>query len=121
MKLHEIELFSKDPDDARSFYSDTLGLKLQVNEAQLKVFDAGVTGVELNISNHYPSAKVSLSFLVKDVVAFVNTMKEKKIELGEPYNSHRGLKAVTLTDNDGCRIVIHSPTEESPQWLQSMV
>jgi predicted enzyme related to lactoylglutathione lyase len=121
MQLHEIELFSNDPDAAGSFYSDTLGLKLQVNEAQLKVFDAGVTGVDLNISNHYPSAKVSLSFLVKDVNAFVKAMKEKKIKLSEPYDSHLGLKAVTLTDNDGCRIVVHSPTAASPQWLRNMV
>lgn len=114
MKLHEIELFSNNPDEAINFYSSILGLKLNIDKRDLKVFNSGISGVDLNISQHYPANKVSLSFLVKDVNAFVEMMKEKKIDLNEPYNSHLGLRAVTLTDNDGCRIVIHSPTEAFP-------
>lgn len=121
MKLHEIELYSNNPDEAKDFYSSVLGLKLNVDEPDLKVFNAGISGIDLNVSKHYPANKVSLSFLVKDVDAFIKMMKEKKINLDKPYDSHLGLRAVTLTYNDGCRIVIHSLTSASPQWLQNMV
>lgn len=121
MKLHEIELYSNNPDEAKNFYSSVLGLKLNVDEPDLKVFNAGINGVDLNISKHNSVNKVSLSFLVKDVNTFIEMMKEKQVELDEPYDSHLGMRAITLTDNDGCRIVIHSPTDASPKWLRDMV
>ncbi|HEX8278716.1 MAG TPA: hypothetical protein VF540_08470 [Segetibacter sp.] len=48
-------------------------------------------------------------------------MMEQKLNLEPPYNSHLGLRAVTVVDNDGCRVVVHSPTNLSPQWLKDKV
>ncbi len=96
-------------------------MKLNVDEPDLKGFNAGIKGVDTNLSQHNPAYKVSLSSLVKDVDNFIDMIKEKKIDLDEPYGSHLVSRAVTLTDTDGCRIVIRSPTSASPQWLQNMV
>jgi hypothetical protein len=50
MKLHEIELFSKDRGVAALFYSGILGLMIHTNDAQLKAFGAGLTRLNLNRS-----------------------------------------------------------------------
>ena len=120
MKLHEVELFSSDPEVSANLFSSLLGLKINVDQPGLKVFNA-TDGVDLNISNHQPSNKVSLSFLVKDINAFIQSVREKKGEVSDIYDSHLGLRGVTLADNDLCRIVVHSPTKVSPEWLQNMV
>lgn len=121
MKLHEIELFANNPDNASEMFSSVLGLKMNVDQKELKVFDCGVPGIDLNISKHYPANKVSLSFLVKDIDDFEEIIKKRNIELNKPFESHLGLRAIILADNDVCRIVIHSPTEASPEWLRKMI
>ncbi len=62
MKLHEIELFSNNPNEAKNFYSSVLELKLNVDEPDVKVFNAGIKGVDLNLLQHNPAYKVSLFF-----------------------------------------------------------
>lgn len=121
MKLHEIELYSENPEQSKKLFSDVLGLKLQLEEQNLKVFNPGIDGVDLNISNHYPANKISLSFLVKDLDAYLEKLNEKVVGISEPRQSHLGLMAVTLVENVICKIVIHSPTAESPEWLRRMV
>ena len=66
MILHEIELFSLDPEKEKSIYQDMLRLKLNIDNLGLSVYDSGHKGLDLNISTHNPDNKVSLSFLVDD-------------------------------------------------------
>jgi catechol 2,3-dioxygenase-like lactoylglutathione lyase family enzyme len=103
MKLHEIELFSKDPGVTASFYSGILGLKLGGSCATKGILPR--CNRRRSQYTHQPSAKVSLSFLVKEVNALVKAMKEKKIEWGEVYESHLGLKAVTLTPREHPKLI----------------
>jgi hypothetical protein len=120
MKLHEIEFYSEKPDEVKELNA-ALGLNLLVDEQNLKVFDSGIAGLDLNVSTHYPANKISLSFIVKDIDAFVNSAANKNIILSDVFDSHLGLKAVTLVNVDSCRVVVHSPTDTSPDWLRKMV
>lgn len=120
MKLHEIELYSKEPEVSKKFYNETLGLKVFVDQNGLKVFDCGWSGLDFNTSVHFPN-KVSISFLVKDIDEYVKKLRKKGIDIEEPKESHLGMRAFSLTDPNGYRIEIQSPTEKSPDWLRKMI
>ncbi len=66
LKLHEIELYTKDPEASKRFYNDQLGLPLNVDQNGLKCFDSGWPGLDVDASIHFPG-RVSISFLVDDV------------------------------------------------------
>jgi catechol 2,3-dioxygenase-like lactoylglutathione lyase family enzyme len=120
IKLHEIEINAKDPEASKRFYNAVLGLPITVDQEGLKCFDSGWPGLDVDASVHFPG-KVSISFLVEDIDAFVKHLRAKGVEVDEPGESHLGMRAFALEDPDGYRIEIQSPTEDSPQWLRDMV
>lgn len=120
IKLHEIELNSTNVESNKEFYNNLLGLPLNVDNENIKVFQSGFQGLDLNISNHF-SNKLSISFLVDDIEEFAKYLIEKGINISEIKDAHLGLRTFTLTDPDGRRIEIQSPTELSPQWLREMI
>ncbi len=120
MKLHEIELYSKDPEASKKFYHEILGLWIDRDQKGLKVFRSGWDGLDIDVSQHFPG-KVSISFLVKNIDEYVKRLREKGIHVEDPKESHLGMRAFSVIDPDGYRIEIQSPTEKSPAWLREMI
>ena len=118
MILHEIELFSTNLEKEKSIFQDILGLKLNIDNPEISVYDSGHNGLDFNISTHNPDNKVSLSFLVQDVDEYYKTLIGKGIPVKEPYDSHLGLREIKFSDKVGFQIVIHSPTDKSPDWIK---
>jgi hypothetical protein len=121
MILHEIELYSTNPGKDKSIYQDILGLKLRVDNPGLSVYDPGLKELDLDISIHNPEKKVSLSFLVQELDIYYDKIKEKGIQVSEPCDSHLGLREIKFQDKAGFQIVIHSPTDKSPDWIKKMI
>lgn len=121
MKLHEIELFSKDMNRDKDIFQNLLGLKLHINQDDLMVFDSGQKGLDLDVSNHFPEVKVSLSFLVEDVSKYFEAIGKTGITISEPSGSHLGLREIKFCTSEGVQIILHSPTEESPEWIKKMI
>jgi hypothetical protein len=44
-----------------------------------------------------------------------------KTEFKGPADVHLSKRGIMLTDPDGLRVLIQSPTEASPDWLQKIV
>lgn len=120
MKLHEIGLRAADPDASRRFYHDTLGLRLDHDEPGLAVFDSGWPGLEIGACSGY-SDRVHISFIVDDVDRLADEFRARGVEFEGPGDVHLGKRAIMLTDPDGLRVLIQSPTEASPDWVQKMV
>ena len=120
IKLHEIELYSKDPEASKRFYNGVLGIPINVDQDGLKCFDSGWPGLDVDASVHFPG-KVSISFLVDDLDAFMKELRAKGIKVDGPDESHLGMRAFALQDPDGHRVEIQTPTEKSPQWLRDMI
>ena len=120
LRLHEVELYSKDPEASKKFYNETLGLKITVDQKGLKCFDSGWPGLDVDKSVHFPG-KTSLSFLVEDIDRYVEELRAKGLQLDDPDDSHLGMRAIALEDPDGVRIEIQMPTDKSPDWLRDMV
>ena len=121
MILHEVELFSADPEGLKPIFQDLLGLKLHIDQPDLNVYGSGQKGLDLDVSTHYPDAKVSLSFLVKDVDQYFETINKKGINVSEPCGSHLGLREIKFCTSEGIQIIIHSPTGQSPEWINKMI
>ena len=117
MKLHEIELFAKDPQKEQALFKDLLQLPLQIDQAQLQIYNAGP---DLNISTHDPEHKVSLSFLVNDLIVLREKLQQAGIGVSMVKDSHLGLKAFFITWND-IKFVFNQPSENSPDWLRKML
>jgi catechol 2,3-dioxygenase-like lactoylglutathione lyase family enzyme len=120
MKLHEVGFFAKDPDASTRFYHETLGLKLDHDEDGLSVFDSGWPGLEIGACSGYPD-RVHISFIVEDVDIIADDLRSKGIRFAGPEEIHLGKRAIMLKDPDGLRVMIQSPTEESPDWVKKMV
>lgn len=119
MKLHEVELYSKDPEASLKFYQ-AIGFGINRDQKGLKVFHPGWDEIDLDVSTHFPG-KVSISFLVKNIDEYVQRLREKGFKIDDPKESHLGMRAFNIIDPDGYRIEIQSPTEKSPEWLRKMV
>ena len=120
IKLHEIELNSKNPETSKEFYNSLLGIPINVDQDGLKCFDSGWPGLDVGTSIHFPG-KVSISFLVDNIDAYMANLREKGVNVDDPEESHLGMRAFSLEDPDGHRVEIQSPTEKSPQWLKDMI
>lgn len=107
MRLHEIELGVGSTEASKVFY-EMLGLKLCVDHAQLKVFDAAVTTVDLNVSQHFTPGKVCISFFTDDLSPIMKKLNEHHINFSGPKPTHLGMTAIELADPDGYTIRIHS-------------
>ena len=120
IKLHEIELSVKDPEVSKRFYNQVLGIPINVDQEGLKCFNSGSPSLDVDTSVHFPG-KVSISFLVEDIDAFVKDLRSKGVEDDDPDESHLGMRAFALEDPDGHRVEIQNPTEKAPQWLKVMI
>jgi catechol 2,3-dioxygenase-like lactoylglutathione lyase family enzyme len=117
MKLHEIELPTKDAEASRRFYQDLLGLPMRVGQPGLNVFDSGIGGLDFNTSVHNPG-RVRIAFLVSDLEKTIGLLRARGLKVSEPFDSHLGMRGVRLEDPDGNLVVIQTPTEHSPDWLK---
>jgi len=120
MKLHEIGLLAKDPQASKKFYHEVLGLRLHHEEDGLSVFDGGWPGIEIGACSGYPD-RVHISFIIADVDKLADQLREKGIKFEGPADIHLDKRGIVLTDPDGLRVCIQSPTEASPDWLKKMV
>jgi catechol 2,3-dioxygenase-like lactoylglutathione lyase family enzyme len=118
MKLHEIELPAKDPEASKHFYHELLGLPVRVDQQGLKVFDPGIGGLDFDTSNHN-QGRVRIAFLVYDLDQTIAALRAKGLHILEPFDSHLGMRGIRLEDPDGNLVIIHAPTERSPEWLRS--
>jgi catechol 2,3-dioxygenase-like lactoylglutathione lyase family enzyme len=118
MRLHEIELATKDPEASKRFYHELLGLPVRVDQQGLKVFDPGIGGLDFDTSIHNPG-RVRVAFLVYDLDQTIADLRAKGLHVSEPLDSHLGMRGIRLEDPDGNLVIIHAPTERSPEWLRS--
>ena len=81
----------------------------------LMVFDPGFTGLDFDTSIHNPG-RTSISFLVRDLEHTISTLRAKGVAPAEPFDSHLGMRGIRIEDPDGNLVVIHAPTERSPEW-----
>lgn len=86
IRLQEIELGTNDPDKSKLFYSTILGLETSVDQAGLKVFNSGVTGVDFNMSTHFPTKTTVTSFLTDNLQDVIERLSKMELFLADPKN-----------------------------------
>lgn len=112
IRLHEIELPSRNIPASRAFYQETLGLHLNHHEAGLNVFDPGWPGMDLDTSVH--ESKIRLGFVVDSLAAFAAALKGKGIPFTGPMPSHLGMNVIRMEDPDGNLVEVQEFTEGTP-------
>lgn len=117
LRLHEIELHSRDTEASRAFYAGKLGFELNHAEKGLNVFDAGRPGVDFDTSIHLPG-KVRIGFVVDDLAAYAETLKAKGVPFEGPEPSHLGMLILRLEDPDGHLVEIQQFTEGTPPQVK---
>lgn len=117
IRLHEIELFSKDTEASKAFYAGKLGFELNHAEQGLNVFDAGQPGVDFDTSVHQPG-KVRIGFVVDDLAAFAEGLKAKGVRFEGPEKSHLGMLILRLEDPDGHQVEIQQFTQGTPEQVR---
>jgi catechol 2,3-dioxygenase-like lactoylglutathione lyase family enzyme len=118
LKLHEIELFTRDPAESRRFYGEILGIELHLQEpAGLNVFDSGWPGLDFDTSVHRPG-KNTVSFLTDDLDGLVQRLRAAGRDVPDPAPSHLGLSATMIEDPDGHVVVLQGLTATTPEWLR---
>lgn len=118
LRLHEIELGSSNVADATTFFQTILGLRTNIQQEGLTVFDAGLKGLDFNVSDHLPQSAVAISFLTDDLAEMERRLKEAGIIYEGPSSSHLGMRSISFRSPDGYIIKINTPGPESPAWLQ---
>ena len=113
IRLHEVELFSKDPAASRAFYKDILGVGMTHQEDGLNVFDSGWPGVDFDTSRHLPG-KTRIGFVVDDLQAFLESLQGKNVKVEGPMDSHLGMRIVRLHDPDGHIVEVQEFSEGTP-------
>src|SRR5829696_2576714 len=118
IRLHEIEFGSADVEKTSSFYQDIFGLEPAIQQEGLIVLDAGIKGLDFNLSNHFPKGVVVISFLTDDLTEAEERLKKAGIPYQGPSLSHLGMTCIQFTNPDGQLIKVNTPGSESPDWLQ---
>jgi catechol-2,3-dioxygenase len=117
IRLHEIELFSKDTKASQSFYKDILGLEVHHQVDGLNVFDSGWPGIDFDTSVHH-KAKVRIGFVVDNLSEFISSLSEKGLKFQGPMKSHLGMNVIQMEDPDGNIVEIQEFTSETPPFLK---
>lgn len=117
IRLHEIELSSRDTEASKAFYAGKLGFELNHVEKGLNVFDAGQPGVDFDTSIHLPG-KVRIGFVVDDIAAFAASLKAKGVPFEGPERSHLGMLILRLEVPDGHIVEIQQFTEGTPAQVR---
>jgi catechol 2,3-dioxygenase-like lactoylglutathione lyase family enzyme len=118
IRLHEIEYGSADPEKTKTFYDNLLGLDTKVDQEGLKVFNSGITGLDLNCSTHIAPLAVVTSFITDDLPAIIERLQQSGVPFEGPVASHLGMICIRFTNPDGFCIKVNTPTEASPPWLK---
>lgn len=121
IKLHEIELGAGDLQNSASFYQAVLGLPLSVDQPQLKVFNAGITALDLNFSHHVAQGNVMLGFLCDDLEEMMQLLRKNNMQFEGPSSSHLGMTSISFKDPAGYLVKINQATAESPEWLKQQL
>jgi catechol 2,3-dioxygenase-like lactoylglutathione lyase family enzyme len=117
IRLHEIELFSKDTRASRDFYKKVVGLKVHHEREGLNVFDSGWEGLDFDTSKHHPG-KARIGFIVDDLQSFLEHAQKHGIAVGEPEESHLGMRVVRFEDPDGNLVEVQAFTSETPDFVR---
>lgn len=117
IRLREIELGSSHVQKSTAFFAQILGCKPTVQE-DLTVFDAGLQGLELNLSIHLSPAEVTVSFLTDDLAAMQQKLQAAGMTYEGPSSSHLGMQCLPFKSPDGYLIKVNTPTSSSPNWLK---
>lgn len=117
IRIHEIEMGSNNLSAASSFFK-LLGLQPVIERDGLTVFDSGQRGVDLNVSKHVSAGATQISFIADDLKALMQYLTVHKIAFEGPYESHLGMLSIRFNSPDGIPILINTPTDSSPDWLQ---
>jgi catechol 2,3-dioxygenase-like lactoylglutathione lyase family enzyme len=107
MRLHEIELGVGSTEKSKKFY-EMLGLKLNVDQPELKVFSTATKEVDFNVSNHFSAGTVCISFFTNDLSSLIQTLKENDISFEGPKPSHLNMNCIELKDPDGYLIRVNT-------------
>lgn len=116
IRIHEIEMGSKDLSAANSFFK-MLGLQPVIEQNELTVFNSGQKGVDLNLSRHLSEGVAQISFITDDLKVLMQHLAAHKLEFEGPYESHLGMLSIKFKSPDGIPIVVNTPTDSSPHWL----
>ncbi|MBL0882076.1 MAG: hypothetical protein IBJ16_01795 [Chitinophagaceae bacterium] len=117
IRIHEIEMGSQDLLYTSAFFK-LLGLPPAIEQDGLTVFSSGQPGMDLNVSKHMPQGITQLSFITDDLKSMMEQLTVQSILFEGPYESHLGMLSIRLVSPDGIPIVINTPTDSSPAWLQ---
>jgi predicted enzyme related to lactoylglutathione lyase len=117
LRLHEIELAAADVKGSTAFFQTVLGLQPSIQQQELSVFDAGIKGLDVNISSHQPPGIATISFLTDDLDEAVERLRSAGISYQGPMASHLGMTCIQFKSPDGYVIKVASPGPESPHWL----
>ena len=117
IRIHEIEMGSHDLSTSGTFFK-MLGLQPTIEQNELMVFNSGQKGMDLNVSKHLPQGVTQISLITDDLKAMMQQLHEQQVVFEGPYESHLGMLSIKLQSPDGIPIVINTPTDSSPSWLQ---
>lgn len=114
IRLHEIEIGSDDVKQSTNFFQRALGLTPLVQQKGLTVFDAGLQGLDLNVSNHLPKGTVCISFIADDLASVEERLTAAGIAYEGPLPSHLGMTTLQFKSPDGFFIKVNTTTLSSP-------
>lgn len=117
IRLHEIELFSKDTEASQKFYKEVLGLEVHHQMDGLNVFDSGWPGIDFDTSVHNKS-KVRIGFVVENLKDFLASVEGKHLQFSGPTKSHLGMNMIQMEDPDGNIVEIQEFTKETPPFVK---
>jgi catechol 2,3-dioxygenase-like lactoylglutathione lyase family enzyme len=118
IRLHEIELGASDVTASTRFYQSLFGLAANVQQNGLTVFDAGVNGIDLNVSEHLPAGIAAISFLTDDLEEIQQRLAEQDIAYDGPFASHLEMTCLQFKSPDGYVVRVNTPGKESPKWMK---
>ena len=113
IRIHEIELGTRDTAQSQKFYQDILGLSTVVDQLALKVFDSGTSGLDFNVSNHLPANVVMISFITDDLNPIIHRLKAAGIPFSGPKPTHLNMTTVEFRDPSGFLVRVNLPAEAS--------
>jgi catechol-2,3-dioxygenase len=94
IRLQEIELGAQEMKSGNVFFQSILGLKPRLQQQNLTVFNAGVDGLDLNISRHLSPGAVAISFLTNDLEEVEKRLKAAGLPYDGPMASHLGMHCI---------------------------
>lgn len=118
LKLHEVEIYSDDSDGTAEFYKQ-IGFPFNFENGHLKVFSFP-EGQDFDVSKHH-KGQLRISYMTDDLDGYISNLLKSNIEFEGPYDTHLGLKEITLIDPENNRIAVHQATEQSPPFIKDFL